>query len=140
MSSSATPTRPHGATRVQRAIVWTALFAVPLVWVLHLLLCVTLVSSACSQGVVQHNALPWADVERLVTLASGAAFVFCLALAVASGRAWRQIVSLEPRQHDELRFVAWCSVASASAFTLGLAFTASVLIVLPLDRLCEPFR
>lgn len=138
--SSPTPPAPEGPTRLQRAIVWTALFGVPLIWVLHLLTSVMLVSSSCSGGISQHNALPWGEIERLVTIASALAFVICLALAIAAGRAWRRIVSLAPRRGDAIRFVAWCSVTTAAAFTFGLAFTASVLLVMPIDRLCAPFQ
>jgi hypothetical protein len=139
MSSPIAPA-PDAPTRSQRVIIWTALFGVPLIWILHLLASITLVSSACSEGITQHNALPWAEIERLVTIVSALAFVACLALVIAAGRAWRQIVSLVPRRGDAIRFVAWCSVTTAAAFTFGLTFTVSVLLVLPIDRLCTPFR
>ncbi|MFP6562452.1 hypothetical protein WJ542_29745 [Paraburkholderia sp. B3] len=139
MSLPASPS-PRDPTRLQRAIIWTALFAAPLIWLLHLLVSIKLVSTACSGGITQHNALPWDELERFVTIASVLAFGACLALVVAAGRALRQIVSLAPRRGDAIRFVAWCSVASAAAFTFGLAFSGTVLLVLPLDRLCAPFR
>lgn len=138
--TSPAPPAPRSPTRLQRVIVWSALFGVPIIWLLHLLASVTLVSSACSGGISQHGALPWGEIERLVTIASALAFLVCLALTIAAGRAWRQIVSLAPRRGDTIRFVAWCSVTTATAFTFGLAFIASVLLVLPLDRLCAPFQ
>ncbi|WP_322013854.1 hypothetical protein [Paraburkholderia sp. J12] len=140
MNASASPPAGLSDTRRQRLIVWITLFAAPLVWVVYMLLCVNLVSTACAGGIAQHHALKWDTVERLVTLASVIAFAICLALAVATGRAWRQIVSLAPAKRDSIRFVAWCSVTAAVAFTLGLAFTTSVLVAMPIDRLCGPFR
>jgi hypothetical protein len=136
------PTSPSALapTRVQRAIIWTALFATPLIWLLHLLVSVKLVSSACSGGISQHNALPWDEIENFVTIASALAFAICVALVITAGRALRQIISLVPRRGDSIRFVAWCSVSSAAAFTFGIAFSATVLLVMPLDRLCAPFR
>ncbi|WP_156966858.1 hypothetical protein [Paraburkholderia ferrariae] len=137
------PTSPPAGlsdTRRQRVIVWVTLFAAPLIWVSYMLLCVNLVSTACAGGIAQHHALKWETVERLVTVASVVAFVVCLALAVATGRAWRQIVSLAPAKRDPIRFVAWCSVTAAVAFTAGLAFTTSVLVAMPIDRLCGPFQ
>lgn len=138
--SSPAPPAARGPTRLQRVIVWTALFAVPLVWVLYLFVSVKLVAAVCSGGISQRNALSWGATEWVVTAASGLGFVVCLSLTLAAGRAWRQIISLVPKRGDAIRFVAWCSVTMAAAFTFALVFTASVLLVLPIDRLCTPFQ
>jgi heme/copper-type cytochrome/quinol oxidase subunit 2 len=140
MNVPASPPAGLSGTRRQRVIVWVTLFAAPVIWVAYMLLCVNLVSTACAGGIAQHHAPKWETVERIVTAASVAAFVVCLALAVATGRAWRQIVSLVPARRDPIRFVVWCSVTAAVAFTVGLAFTTSVLVAMPIDRLCGPFR
>jgi uncharacterized membrane protein len=36
--------------------------------------------------------------------------------------------------------LAWCGLAVSIAFTLGLVFTMSVMIALPLQRICESLR
>jgi hypothetical protein len=140
MIAPVSPLAPNRVTRLQRATIWTALFAVPLIWVLYVLACVTLVSMACSGGVLQTNALTWDSIERLVALASALAFAFSLAFAVLTGRVWNKVVSLAPDRRDAIRFVAWCSAVSAVAFTLGLAFTTIMLVAVPIDRLCAPFQ
>jgi hypothetical protein len=140
MTTPVHPLAPNRVTRLQRTTIWAALFVVPLIWVLHVLVCTTLVSAACTSGVIQRNTPPWDVTERMVTLSSALAFVPSLAFAIATGRAWLRIMSLAPDRRDAIRFVAWCSVVSSGLFTLALAFTASVLLALPLDRLCAPFQ
>jgi hypothetical protein len=137
---TARSSRPHHPTRMQNGIVWITLFAVPLIWVLHLLLCITLVSSACSGGVAQRDEIRWDDAENLIAFASAAAVMVCLVLAIATGRAWRRINWRAHGRPDATCFIAWCSALTAVVFTGVLAFTACVLIAAPFDRLCAPFQ
>jgi hypothetical protein len=130
----------RGPTRIQNVIVWVTLFAVPLIWLLHLILCITLVAGACAGGVVQSHELRWSDAQHFIHAASAGAFVLCLALAIATGRAWRRTVWRADGRPDAACFVAWCSVLAAVVFTAALALTACVVIAAPLDRICAPFQ
>ncbi|MEX3950897.1 hypothetical protein AB4Y40_24455 [Paraburkholderia sp. EG287B] len=120
--------------------VWITLFAVPLIWLLYVLICMTLVSSACVVGVAQRGELRWEDTENILAAVSAAAFAVCLVLAVATGRAWRKIAWSSHGEPDATCFIAWCSAIVATAFTGTLAFIACVLIAAPFDRLCAPFQ
>lgn len=127
-------------TRIQHAAAWYGLLGVPLVWMAHVLLCMSLVATACVGGVTQHNALPWSIVHWLLALASVAAFVLAVAGVIAARRALRDSLALRAPQRDTFGFVAWCGEAVSIAFTVGLVFTISVLVALPLQRLCESLR
>ncbi len=131
---------PRHALRMQSATAWTALFAVPLIWMLHLVVCLELVSTACAGGVTQSGELPWDEVERFIAFASALAFAVCLALAIATGRAWRRIASQVGSKTHSACFVAWCSATAAVAFTGALALTSCVLIAAPFDSICAPFQ
>lgn len=124
-------------TRSQHAAAWYGLLGVPLVWMGHVLLCMSLVATACVGGVAQRNALPWGVVHGLLALASATAFVLALAGVIAARRALRDSLAMAAPQRDTFRFVAWCGEAVSIAFTIGLVFTISVLVALPLQRLCE---
>ncbi|SDD73940.1 hypothetical protein [Paraburkholderia lycopersici] len=63
-----TDLRPE-PTRAQRMAVWLGLCAVPLIWLLHLALGVTLVSTACADVVAQ-DAPTWRDTHRILGIAS----------------------------------------------------------------------
>ncbi|WP_413183678.1 hypothetical protein [Paraburkholderia sacchari] len=125
---------------MQSATAWTALFAVPLIWMLHLVVCLELVSTACAGAVTQSGELPWDEVERFIAFASALAFAACLALAIATGRAWRRIASQLSSKTNSACFVAWCSTTAAVVFTGAVAFTACVLIAAPFDAICAPFQ
>ncbi|MEX3941052.1 hypothetical protein AB4Y44_16170 [Paraburkholderia sp. BR10937] len=137
---TASPSRHFDPMRRQRITVWIALFAVPLIWLLYLLICITLVSSACVIGVAQRGELRWDDTENILAAVSAAAFAVCLVLAVATGRAWRKIAWSSHGEQDAACFIAWCSAIVATAFTVTLGFIACVLIAAPFDRLCAPFQ
>ena len=130
----------HGPSRMQGLTVWATLFAVPLIWVLHLLLCLTLVSDACAGGVAQSDELQWNDAVHLIAAASAGAFTVCAALAIAAGRTWRRLAWRADKESNFACFVAWCSTLSAIVFTGALAFLACLLIAAPFDRLCGPFQ
>jgi hypothetical protein len=122
-----------------RTVIWLGLAGVPLIWLLHLALCVTLISNACND--FDHGgALTWPQVERIVVGASLIAMVASSVIAVAAGRAWRIIATQVPGKRDPARFIAWCGATAAVAFTVGLAFSSCLLIVVPIDRLCATFH
>jgi hypothetical protein len=125
---------------MQNATIWTTLFAVPLIWILHLLLCLTLVAHACGGGVAQSDELQWSDAQYVIDAASAGAFVVCVALAIAAGRTWRRLSWLANGRPNLACFIAWCSTLSAIAFTVVLTFVACVMIAAPFDRLCAPFQ
>ncbi len=129
-SAHPAPTRLHLAA-------WYGLLGVPFVWMGHVLLCMSLVATACVGGIAQRNALPWSIVHWLLALASVAAFALALAGVIAARRALRGSLALRGPQRNTLHFVAWCGEAISIAFTIGLVFTISVLVVLPLQHLCE---
>ena len=132
---------PHASpTRGQHIAAWYGLVGVPLVWIAHVLLCMSLVAIACPGGVTQRNALPWGVVQILLAVTSAAALALALAGVLATLRAWRESGALAGGRRETFRFVAWCGAAVSVAFTLGLAFTISVLVTLPLQRLCEALR
>jgi len=135
--SSAPPVSP---TRGQHIAAWYGLIGVPLVWIAHVLLCMGLVAITCPGGVTQRNAIPWSVVQILLAIASAAALALALAGVLATQRAWRESAALSGGRRETFRFVAWCGAAISVAFTLGLAFTISVLVTLPLQRLCEALR
>lgn len=129
-----------GPTRAQHAAVWFGLLGVPLVWAAHVLICTGLVAIACAGGVAQRNALSWSAAHWLLALASAAACALALTGVMAARRAWRETATLGPRRRETFHFVAWCGLAVSIAFTLGLVFTMSVLVALPLQRICESLR
>ncbi|RAR48696.1 hypothetical protein C7401_15057 [Paraburkholderia unamae] len=145
MTSAPPSPQPAGAsrrpvpTRAQRAAVWLGLCAVPLVWLLHLALGVTLLSSACTDAVAQNAAPTWRGMLSFLAIASACAFLIALAIAYAAGRAWRKIVYASHEKHDTHRFVAWCGATTSVAFTFGLAFSICILIAVPIERLCVAF-
>jgi hypothetical protein len=113
---------------------------VPLLWLLHLALGVTLVSQACAYAVAE-NALPtWHGTQWILGVASACALVLSLVITFAAGRAWRSIAYVSREKRDAQRFVAWCGATTSVAFTFGLAFSICILIALPIDRLCAPFQ
>lgn len=122
-----------------RTAIWLGLAGVPLIWLLHLALCVTLISNACDDF-QRSGTLTWPQVERIVAGASLIALVVSAVIAVAAGRAWRVIATRLPGKRDPDRFIAWCGATAAVAFTVGLAFSSCVLIVVPIDRLCATFH
>ncbi len=122
-----------------RTAIWLGLAGVPLIWLLHLALCVTLVSNACNDF-ERNGALTWPQVERIVDGASLVAMVACAVMAVAAARAWRIIATQVQGKRDPARFIAWCGATAAVAFTVGLAFSSCLLIVVPIDRLCATFH
>ncbi|PVX61392.1 cytochrome C oxidase subunit I [Paraburkholderia unamae] len=123
-------------TLAQHVAMWYGLLGVPLVWAGHVLLCQTLVETACFGGVAQINAQPWHSVRWVLPLVSGAAFALALGGSLLARRVWHASAALHSPQHDTFRFLAWSSTAVAVAFTIALVFTISVLFVLPLERLC----
>ncbi|MFX1675797.1 hypothetical protein PWR63_26680 [Paraburkholderia sp. A2WS-5] len=139
METAHSPYSRH-ALRIQSATAWTALFAVPLIWMVHLVVCLELLSTACAGGVTQSGELPWDEVEHFIDFVSAVAFAVCLALAIATGRAWRRLASQANSKSQSACFVAWCSATAAVVFTGALAFTACVLIAAPFDSLCAPFQ
>ncbi|WP_322047284.1 hypothetical protein [Paraburkholderia sp. J67] len=122
-----------------RTAIWLGLAGVPLIWLLHLALCVTLISNAC-EDFQRSGALQWPQVERIVDGASLVALVASAVIAVAAGRAWRLIASQVQGKRNPARFIAWCGATAAVAFTVGLAFSSCLLIVVPIDRLCATFH
>jgi hypothetical protein len=122
-----------------RTPIWLGLAGVPLIWLLHLALCVTLISNACDDF-QRNGTLSWPAVERIVVGASVIALVASAVIAVAAGRAWRIIATQVPGKRDPARFIAWCGATAAVAFTVGLAFSSCLLIVVPIDRLCATFH
>ena len=133
-------TPPRSSARRHRVTVWITLFAVPLIWLFHLVLCISLVSSACAGGVAQRGEMSWNDIANTIDATSAVAFTVCVVLALATGRAWRRIVWSAHGESDATCIIAWCSVTVAVIFTGALAFTACVLIAAPFDRLCAPFQ
>ncbi|MEK6383177.1 MAG: hypothetical protein V4797_01125 [Paraburkholderia tropica] len=130
----------HAPTRAQHAAAWFGLVGVPLIWMTHVLLCTGLVATACAGGVVQRNALPWPLVHWALAFASLFAVALALAGVLAARRAWRDSAAFVAPQRETFRFVAWCGSAVSIAFAIGLAFTISVLLLLPLQPLCESLR
>jgi len=149
--SPSTPPRPPLA---QRLSAWAGIVGVPLIWSLHLLVSVTLIGTACAGGVVQRNALPWPSVETTVRAISALAFVVALLCTVFAWRAWRcaahaahtyaqaekELSEGEPGDHGKHRFLTLCGAMVSAGFTIGLVFTASVMIAASPEQLCEPFR
>ncbi|MEM5331740.1 hypothetical protein VSR34_35045 [Paraburkholderia sp. JHI2823] len=127
-------------TRAQRIAAWLGLCVVPLIWLLHLALGVTLVSRACADAVAQSEAPTWLDTQWIVILASLGAFLVALAITFAAGHAWRRIVYIANSRRDAHRFIAWCGATTSVAFTFGLAFSICVLTAVPLERLCVVFE
>ncbi|WP_321816934.1 MULTISPECIES: hypothetical protein [unclassified Paraburkholderia] len=122
-----------------RTAIWLGLAGVPGIWLAHLALCVTLISNACDD--FQHSgALPWPLVERIVAGASAVSMIAAVIIAIAASRAWRMIASQVPGKRNPARFIAWCGATAAVAFTVGLAFSSCLLIVVPIDRLCATFH
>ncbi|POR46703.1 hypothetical protein B0G62_12219 [Paraburkholderia eburnea] len=122
-----------------RTAIWLGLAGVPLIWLLHLALCVTLISNGCDDF-QRNGTLTWPQVERIVDGASLVALVAAIVIAVRTGRAWRLIATQVPGKRDPARFIAWCGATAAVAFTVGLAFSSCLLIVVPIDRLCATFH
>lgn len=122
-----------------RTAIWLGLAGVPLIWLLHLALCVTLISNGCDDF-QRNGTLTWPQVERIVDGASLVALVAAIVIAVRAGRAWRLIATQVPGKRDPARFIAWCGATAAVAFTVGLAFSSCLLIVVPIDRLCATFH
>lgn len=122
-----------------RTAIWLGLAGVPLIWLLHLALCVTLVSNACNDFSI-NGELSWPQVERIVAGASLIAFVAAVVMAVSAARAWRIIATQVSGKRDPARFIAWCGATAGVAFTVGLAFSSCLLIVVPIDRLCATFH
>lgn len=127
-------------TRAQRFAVWLGLCAVPLVWLLHLALGVTLVSTACGDVGAQHAGPTWHGTQWILGIASACALVIALVIASAAGRAWRHIAYTTTDKHDAQRFIAWCGATTSVAFTIGLAFSTCILIAVPIERLCAAFQ
>ncbi|SDB89991.1 hypothetical protein SAMN05421548_1022 [Paraburkholderia lycopersici] len=124
----------------QHVAVWYGLLGVPAVWAGHVLFCQALAATACAGGVPQRNVEPWHVVHWTLAFVSAAAFALALAGALLAWRAWRESAALDYPQRDTFRFLAWSSAAVAVAFTIGLVFTISVLLALPLERLCEALK
>ncbi|WP_042266820.1 hypothetical protein [Paraburkholderia heleia] len=145
MASAHTSRQPPGAgshlepTRAQRAAGWLGLCAVPLIWLLHLALGVTLVSTACADAVAQDPMPGWHGTQWILGVASVCALMLALAITYAAGRAWRKIANVAPEKRDARRFIAWCGAATSVAFTFGLAFSICILIAAPIERLCTAF-
>jgi hypothetical protein len=127
-------------TRAQHAAVWFGLLGVPLVWMAHVLICTGLVEIACAGGVAQRNALPWSVAHWLLALASAAACALALSGVLATRRAWRDTKTANTPHRETFHFVAWCGSAISIAFSIGLIFTMAVLLVLPMQRVCESLR
>jgi hypothetical protein len=146
MTSTSSSRQPAGAserpepTRAQRVAVWLGLCAVPLVWLLHLALGVTLISTACADAVAQNTAPTWHGTQWILGIASACALLVALAIAFAAGRAWRKIVYVSKDKRDAQRFIAWCGATTSVAFTFGLAFSICILIAVPIEHLCAPFQ
>ncbi|WP_434663208.1 hypothetical protein P5W99_23415 [Paraburkholderia sp. A3BS-1L] len=140
MMESAAASGRAAPARLLHVAAWYGLLGVPFVWMGHVLVCMSLVATACVGGVTQHNALPWSIVHGLLALASFAAFVLALAGVIGARRARRSALALRGPQRNTLHFVAWCGEAVSIAFTIGLVFTISVLVALPLQHLCESWR
>ena len=147
---SSRSTRPPFA---QRAAAWAGIVGVPAIWTVHLLASTILVATACAGGVAQRNALPWSLVETMLRVASAVALIVALACSALAWRAWRRAahavgvpaqsdaaVTSATSEHGKHRFVALCGAMAAAGFTIGLLFTASVLIAASPSQLCEPFR
>ena len=105
--TSASSSRPPASasqrpepTRAQRVAVWLGLCAVPLVWLLHLALGVTLISTACADAVAQNTAPTWHGTQWILGIASACALLVALAIAFAAGRAWRKIVYVSKDKRD----------------------------------------
>jgi len=139
MESATTPAR-RAPGLLWFAAVWSGLVGVPLLWIGHILLCAFLVGTACVGGPGQRNALPWGVVRWLLVGASALAVLLAIAGVVATRRAWRRAAALRAPKRDTMRFVALCGMTVSTAFALAFAFTLSVLLMLPLQRLCETFR
>jgi hypothetical protein len=146
MTSASSPRQPGGnlqrpePTRAQRVSVWLGLCAVPLVWLLHLALGVTLVSRACVDAIARNTVPTWHGTQWILGIASVCALLIALAITYAAGRAWRKIVYVSREKQDAHRFIAWCGATASVAFTFGLAFSICILIALPIESLCTPFQ
>jgi len=149
-SASSRPPRPPLAHRVAA---WIGIVGVPAIWTVHLLASTVLIATACAGGVAQRNALPWTIVETVLRTASAIALVVALACTALAWRAWRRAAHAahayprssapsagEPDDHGKHRFLTLCGAMAAAGFTIGLMFTASVLIAASPAQLCEPFR
>ncbi|MEM5316336.1 hypothetical protein VSR72_31800 [Paraburkholderia sp. JHI869] len=126
-------------TRAQRVAGWLGLCAVPLIWLLHLALGVTLVDTACADAVSQAPVPTWHGTQWILGIASVCALVLALAITYAAGCAWRKIAYVAKEKHDARRFIAWCGATASVAFTFGLAFSICILIAVPIERLCTAF-
>jgi len=138
----------------QRVFAWAGILFVPALWMIHLLLSVLLIATACAGGPAQRNALPWPLVEAVVRIGSAFAFALALACTVFAWRAWHAAVNAahahaqsdtragaaEAIDHGKHRFLALCGAMTSAGFTAGLVFTASVLIAASPSQLCEPFQ
>ncbi|HEY1611327.1 MAG TPA: hypothetical protein VGG24_18845 [Paraburkholderia sp.] len=137
------PSPPPRPPLAQRLHAWTGILVVPVIWVLHLLVSVTLVGAACAGGVQQRNALSWPVVETLLRASSALGFIVALACTVLAWRAWRraaQAGGAAPDDYGKHRFLALCGAMTSAGFTIAFVFTASVLIAAAPAQLCEPFR
>lgn len=148
---------PSGPPLTQRLAAWGGILGVPAIWTLHLLVSVTLIAAACAGGVVQRNALSWPTVETVVRVMSALAFAVALVGTVFAWRAWYRAahaahayaktdayadapVTGDTTDHGKHRFLTLCGAMASAGFTIGLVFTASVLIAASPTQLCEPFR
>lgn len=145
MPSAPTSGQPTSAgsnpepTRAQRVAGWLGLCTVPLIWLLHLALGVTLVSTACADAVTRDPMPGWHGTQWILGIASVCALVPALAITYAADRAWRKIAYVAKEKRDARRFIAWCGATTSVAFTFGLAFSICVLIAVPIERLCTAF-
>ncbi len=134
------PTTMPVPRRAQRFAVWFGVFGVPVVWLAHLVLSLTLVRLICASGVEQRDTPSWGTAQLTIEIASALAFPLAAGGAWAAWRVWKKTDSLASVRRGTWRFVSWCSVAVSGAFALALTFSICVLIAVPFDRLCGPFR